>query len=58
MTRDPIECFQIATTFIAEGDHAGALPYLEKAARRMGGDPAFDALLATVRRRVAAEPML
>jgi len=44
--KDPIECFQIATCHISEGNHAAAIPLLEKAAVVMAGDPDFDALLA------------
>lgn len=49
---DPIECFQIATGHIGEGDYAGALPLLEKAAEVMAGDPDFDALIDSVRGKV------
>ena len=49
--KDPIECFQVATCYIAEGDYAGALPLMKKAAKAMGGDPDFDALLASCREK-------
>lgn len=49
MPTDPIECFQIATCHIAEGDYAGALPLMERAAEAMAGDPDFDDLLKMVR---------
>jgi len=45
MTSDPIECFQIATTYIAEGDYKGAIPLLEVAAKSMAGFAPFDDLL-------------
>jgi|DEB0MinimDraft_12_1074336.scaffolds.fasta_scaffold127089_2 hypothetical protein len=44
MPTDPIECFQIATCHIAEGDYAGALPLMDRAAEVMAGDPDFDNL--------------
>ena len=42
--KDPIECFQIATTFIAEGDFSSALPLMECASEVMAGDSDFDSL--------------
>lgn len=45
----PFEAFQMATTYIAEGDYARALPFLEQAANIMAGDPDFDTLLDTCR---------
>ena len=49
MTIDPIECFQIATGYIANGDYAGALPLMDQAAKVMAGDPDFDKLHETVK---------
>lgn len=49
MPTDPIECFQIATCHIADGDYAGALPLLDRAAEAMAGDADFDKLHATVK---------
>lgn len=49
MTNDPIECFQIATGYIAGGDYAGALPLMDRAAEGMAGDPDFDRLHAMVK---------
>lgn len=49
MPTDPIECFQIATCYIAEGDYAGALPLMARAARAMAGNPDFDKLHEAVK---------
>lgn len=49
MNIDPIEAFQIATTYIAEGDYAGALPYMKAAAEVMAGYDEFDALFRSVK---------
>lgn len=45
-TMDPIYAFTLATAYYFDGDFAGALPYLNRAATVMGGDPEFDALHA------------
>lgn len=47
------DAFNIATTYIAEGDYAGALPHMETASALMAGDPDFDALLASCRRKAS-----
>ena len=45
-----IDAFQIATTYIAQGDYKGALPLLHEAASVMAGDADFDALLSLCER--------
>ena len=47
-TNDPIECFQIATCFIAERDYSSALPLMDRAAEVMAGDADFDSLYRLV----------
>ena len=45
-TMDPIGAFTLATAYYFDGDFAGALPYLDRAATVMAGDPDFDAIHA------------
>lgn len=50
---DPFEAFQVATTYIAEGDWRGALPLLRTAKKGMAGDPDFEALWDRCRQECA-----